>query len=207
MDISIISSKNKWILGVATAVSIYFIFKHLNNRGMDNNNENPNEKELPIVVKGSYKGRNCDELHAFESTGGRTIGGMNTKVNAELKRIYNNGINPKITDVKVVFDTKNMISTWEVTIDKSKDGKAWLGLTSRGSSGDKSAYERAYNVNGQRPADIMKNIEKKGEKNAELILVKDWFWNFDKNKKITGKCPTRQLFYSYTMPTIYPPHK
>jgi len=211
MEVPNISSKNKLILGIASAVSIYFIFKYFNNKPIEpiepKEVEKIIEKGLPITVKGSYKGKSCDELHAFESTGGRTIGGMNTKVNLELRKIYDKGINPEITDIKVVFDTKNMISNWEVTIDESKDGKAWLGLTSRGSSGNKSAYERAYNVNGQRPADIMKNIKKKGENNAELKMIKDWTWNFDKNKNIIGKCPTRQLFYSYTMPTLNPPHK
>jgi hypothetical protein len=200
-----ISSKNKWMLGIATAISLYLILKYFNDNKMENKDEN--SKGLSVIVKGNYKGRGCDELHAFQSTGGRTIGGMNTKVNAELKKMYEKGINPEITDVKVVFDTKNMTSNWEVTINESKDGKAWLGITSRGSSGNKSAYERAYNVQGQRPADIMKNIKKTGEDNAELKLIKDWIWNFDKNKNVIGKCPTRQLFYSYTMPTLYPAHK
>jgi hypothetical protein len=100
-----------------------------------------------------------------------------------------------------------MTANWEVTIGKSTDGKAWVGLNSRGSSGDKSAYERAYNVSGQRPQDILDIIKKKGEDKAEIKLIKDWYWNFDKNKNITGKCPTRQLFYSYTMPKSYQPHK
>jgi hypothetical protein len=171
------------------------------------NAEETNLNSLPVKVTGSYKARNCDELHAFQSTHGKIIGNLNTKVNAVLKQLYNKGINPDVTDVNVVFDTKNMISNWEVTIDKSKDGKAYLGITSRGSSGDSSAYDRAYKVKGQRPDDIIQKIKQSGEINTELKLVKDWLWNLDKNKKVLGKCPTRQLFYKYTMPKKYPAHK
>jgi hypothetical protein len=171
------------------------------------NAEEINLNSLPVKVTGSYKARNCDELHAFQSTHGKIIGNLNTKVNAVLKQLYNKGINPDVTDVNVVFDTKNMISNWEVTIDKSKDGKAYLGITSRGSSGDSSAYDRAYKVKGQRTTDIINSIKKTGETDTELKLVKDWLWNLDKNKKVLGKCPTRQLFYKYTLPKKYPAHK
>ena len=134
-------NKNKIIISSILIVGAYYYFFLRNKKNQNDKSEhieNNNKMELPIKVNGSYKGRNCDELHAFESTGGRKVGGMNTKVNAELIRLYKEGINPMITDVKVTFDTKNMISNWEVTIDKSTDGKAWVGLTSRGSSGDKS---------------------------------------------------------------------
>ena len=53
----------------------------------------------PIKLSGSYKASGCDELHAFESTHGKTIGGMNTKVNAKLKELYKQGINPEVVDV------------------------------------------------------------------------------------------------------------
>lgn len=187
----------KWIIGSISLLGIgIFIFSKIKKN-----------KGLPIKIKGSYKANSCDELHAFQSTGGKVIGNMNTIVNAELQKVYKKGINPKITDVKVVFDIKNMIANWEVTIGRSTDGKAWVGLNSRGSSGDKTAYERAYNVKGQRMEDVLNIIKKKGEDKAEIKLIKDWYWNFDKNKNITGKCPTRQLFYSYTMPKSYPPNK
>jgi hypothetical protein len=163
------------------------------------------KKMKPIKLSGSYKASGCDELHAFESTHGRMIGGMNTKVNAKLRELYKQGINPEVIDVQANFDTKNMVANWEVTIDSSKDGKAWVGLTSRGSSGNESAYTRAVSAQGQTPKDILKRIsEKNNEPNPELKLVKDWVFNFDENKKIIGKCPTRQLFYAYTLPSNYP---
>lgn len=166
------------------------------------------KKMKPIKLSGSYKASGCDELHAFESTNGRIIGGMNTKVNAKLEELYKQGINPQVIDVQANFDTKNMTATWEVTIASSTDGKAWVGLTSRGSSGNASAYTRAVSAQGQTPKDIQKRItEKRGEPNPELKLIKDWIFNFDSNKKIIGSCPTRQLFYAYTLPTKYPPQK
>lgn len=166
------------------------------------------KKMKPIKLSGSYKASGCDELHAFESTHGKTIGGMNTKVNAKLKELYKQGINPEVVDVQANFDTKNMTATWEVTIASSKDGKAWVGLTSRGSSGNASAYTRAVSAQGQTPKDILKKVsENNGDSSAELKLVKDWLFNFDANQKILGSCPTRQLFYAYTLPTKYPPHK
>jgi hypothetical protein len=166
------------------------------------------KKMKPLKISGTYKASGCDELHAFESTHGKTIGGMNTKVNAKLKELYKQGINPEVVDVKASFDTNKMTASWEVTIDESKDGKAWVGLTSRGSSGNQSAYDRAVNASGQKPQDIQKKVaENNGDSNAELKLIKDWLFNFDSNKKILGKCPTRQLFYAYTLPSKYPPHK
>jgi hypothetical protein len=99
---------------------------------------------------------------------------MNTIVNAELQKVYDKGINPKITDVKVVFDTKNMVANWEVTIGRSTDGKAWVGLNSRGSSGDVSAYERAYNVQGQRMEDVLNIITTEQSRILRELINANW---------------------------------
>ena len=188
---------------IAIGVLYYLLISSRGNESSD-----LGDLKLPLKIKGSYKARSCDELHAFQGTNGRVIGNLNIKVNEVLKSIYNKGINPDVTDVNVVFDTKNMTSNWEVTVDKSKDGNAWVGITSRGSSGDVSAYDRAVNVKGQRPKDITEKITKDtGDNNPQLKLVKDWLWNLNKSKKVLGKCPTRQLFYKYTLPTKYPAHK
>ena len=188
---------------IAIGVLYYLLISSRGNESSD-----LGDLKLPLKIKGSYKARSCDELHAFQGTNGRVIGNLNIKVNEVLKSIYNKGVNPDVTDVNVVFDTKNMTSNWEVTVDKSKDGNAWVGITSRGSSGDVSAYDRAVNVKGQRPKDITEKITKDtGDNNPQLKLVKDWLWNLNKSKKVLGKCPTRQLFYKYTLPTKYPAHK
>jgi hypothetical protein len=165
------------------------------------------KKMNTIIVEGTFKGANCDELHAFEGTHGKTIGGMNTKVNAELQKLYESGINPDITDVWVEMNATKMEVKWRVTIEPSKDGKAYLGLTSRGGSGA-SAYDRANGKSVGQDADtILKKVKDRYyEPNAELVLVKDFLYNLNTKKQSLGKCPTRQLFYKYTKPKAFPKH-
>lgn len=161
-----------------------------------------------VKVSGNYKAKNCDELHAFENTHGRTIGGMNTKINAELEKFYASGKNPIVSDVKITMDANKMQVDWEVEITESKDGKAYVGFTSRGSAGS-GAFERAVAVStGQDPATILKKIKSKfDEPNAELKKVYELFYNMTDTGKALGKCPTRQVFYAYTKPEKFPPKK
>lgn len=161
----------------------------------------------PVKVKGSFQANNCDELHAFESTHGKTIGGMNTKINAELEKMYNSGKNPIVSKVNVTMDAQNMKVDWEVEITESKDGKAYVGFTSRGSAGT-GAYERAVGKNvGQDPDTILSKIkERYNEPKAELKKVYELFYNMSETGKASGKCPTRQVFYAYTKPNKFPNH-
>jgi hypothetical protein len=159
-----------------------------------------------VYVQGEFKGSNCDELHAFQSTSGRVIGGMNDKVFAELEKMYNKGINPEVTEVNVDMDSANMKVKWQVKIEPSKDGKAWVGFTSRGSSGGASAFNRAV---GKAQGQDFDSVKKKisgliSEPNMEMKVVKDFLYNFSKDGKVLGKCPTRQVFYAYTRPNKYP---
>ena len=158
-----------------------------------------------VYVEGEYKASNCDELHAFQSTHGRIIGGMNDKVFSELEKMYKRGINPEVTDVIVDMDADNMKVKWQVKIEPSKDGKAWVGFTSRGSSGGASAFNRAV---GKAQGQDFDSVKKKvsgivGEPNLEMKIVKDFLYNFSKDGKVQGKCPTRQVFYAYTRPNKY----
>jgi len=163
-------------------------------------------KMRAVYVEGEFKGANCDELHAFQSTSGRIIGGMNDKVFAELEKMYKNGINPEVTEVKVDMDSANMKVKWQVKIEPSKDGKAWVGFTSRGSSGNPSAFNRAVGKAQGQDFDSVKRkvIGYVGEPNLEMKVVKDFLYNFSKDGKVLGKCPTRQVFYAYTRPNKYP---
>jgi copper chaperone CopZ len=164
-------------------------------------------KMKPVNVEGSFKAANCDELHAFESTHGKTIGGMNTKVNAELEKIYAQGINPEVTSVEVNMDAKNMKVDWKVTIEESKDGKAWVGFTSRGSSGSGAFIRANGKAVGQDFDTVLKKVrDVKDEPNAEMKLVKDFLYNLSTSGTATGKCPTRQLFYTYTRPIKFIKH-
>jgi len=150
-------------------------------------------KMRAVYVEGEFKGANCDELHAFQSTSGRIIGGMNDKVFAELEKMYKNGINPEVTEVKVDMDSANMKVKWQVKIEPSKDGKAWVGFTSRGSSGNPSAFNRAVGKAQGQDFDSVKRkvIGYVGEPNLEMKVVKDFLYNFSKDGKVLGKCPTR----------------
>lgn len=159
-----------------------------------------------MKVNGSFTAKSCDELHAFEGTHGRTIGGMNTKINRELEKLYKSGKNPVVSKVNVVMDAKNMKVDWEVEITESKDKKAWIGFTSRGSSGDASAFTRAVSsATGQDPATILSKLKKSyNEPSMELKKVYELFYNMSDTGKVLGKCPTRQVFYAYTKPNDYP---
>jgi hypothetical protein len=158
-----------------------------------------------VKVSGSFTAKNCDELHAFEGTNGRKIGGMNTKVNEALEKFYNEGKNPIVSDVKVTMNAEKMKVDWEVTISESEDGKAYVGFTSRGSSGG-GAFERAVaKSTGQDPETILTKLKSKiSEPTAELKKVYELFYNMTNTGKSLGKCPTRQVFFSYTKPKAYP---
>ena len=185
-------------LAIGGAIAIALLTSYLKKR---------KNKMKPVIVEGFFKGANCDELHAFESTSGKTIGGMNTKVNAELERIYALGINPEVTSVEVNMDAKNMTVAWKVTIDESTDGKPWVGFTSRGSSGS-GAFVRANGKAVGQDFDTVLNKVRiaKSEPNGEMKLVKDMLYNLTTSGTATGKCPTRQLFYTYTRPIKFPKH-
>lgn len=159
----------------------------------------------PVYVSGEFQGKNCDEFHAFENTGGRTIGGMNTKVRAELLKLYNEGFNPEVTDVEVEMDSKNYTTKWKVKIEASKDGKAWVGITSRGSGGSGAFFRANAKETGQDPATVKAKVQEKAKEDSiDFKQIKDYRYNMDSTGKALGKCPVRQLFYVYTMPKKYP---
>ena len=147
-----------------------------------------------LVVKGGYivpKGTPSmgDALHSFERRKSDGFGGrMSTKIKEQLVALYEKGINPEVTDLKVEVDSKNYEVKWEATIKPSTDGKAYTGFMTYGSAGG-CAYSRAL---GQEKR--MK--EKVGGKNYKLVL------DF---KNPTG-IYIRQLFFQYEKDE-YPAHK
>jgi hypothetical protein len=160
-----------------------------------------------MIVEGTFKGGNCDELHAFQNTGSKVVGGMNDKVRAKLEELYAQGMNPEVKEVWIEMDAKKMEVKWKVEIAPSKDGKAWVGFTSRGSAGA-TAYDRAVGkAQGQDFDSVLKKVrERSNEPNAEMGLVLDYLYNLNRKKETLGKCPTRQLFYKYTKPKAFPKH-
>jgi hypothetical protein len=93
---------------------------------------NEGKTSLPKTITGSYTSplTNCDRLHAFNDTGSGPVGKMNDIVNPVLIRVYNEGVNPDITDVSVTIDknSSEYVVNWSVTIDESKNGKAYTGI-------------------------------------------------------------------------------
>ena len=146
---------------------------------------------FPIVKTGSYR------LHAFNDTGGKTVGGMNTKMNAELMRVYKSGHNPDITDVSVQIEkgASEYTVNWSVTINESTDGNAYVGLYSRGHGGRADWVFTDLGHASVGSCKTSESIAKRGTVD-KMILVKDYEYN--KDKKIKG-CQVKQLFYKYTL--------
>ena len=177
----------------------------------------------PVVIKGTYTATNCDELHAFQSTGGKVIGNMNALVGIALEDFYSKGVNPKVTNVKV--SVSGLTVNWEVTINKSDDGKAWMGFTSRGAGCNNDVVNRAVSEGDGNGPNAIKNAilaatfsfptrKSDSEKlttdiqyrvtNTELELVNDFVYIEDVTVDPQGTNTFRQVFYRYTKPEKFP---
>lgn len=149
---------------------------------------------LPITVKGSYSAKGQknpgDALHSFERRKSDGFGGrMSTKVKEKLLEVYKAGVNPDITNIKINVDSKNLFVEWEVTIDESTDGKAYMGLSTVGSAGG-GADRRA-----ERQIKRLMNWVKGAQ---DYTLVLDF--------KNPSGIYIRQFFYKYTIPSKFPPY-
>ena len=161
---------------------------------------------FPKIVTNTYNGQgDCDRLHTFstrkENGVSTEVGGMNTKVGDELKRIYNLGYNPEVTQVDVEVD--DQVVTWTAYINESKDGKAWIGITSRGAGCNNDIEKRATSAAVGNDVGTLRKLIIKGGYNIDnkfdLEEVNDYVYN-------GGKDSFKQVFYRYTRPTGYPPH-
>ena len=150
---------------------------------------------FPFTVSGSFKGDNGDRSHAFQSTGGVVVGGMQTEVNKTLKEAYAAGYNPSITKVTVTIDLTTKTTSWEVTIDESTDGKAYLGLITVGSCCNSSFKTRADNQ-----VSTMKTWNSTPENHKEITVLQ----TTDDGKSngditiIGGTYKLKQYFYQYS---------
>jgi len=158
---------------------------------------------LPIIVNGTFNGDNGDKSHAFQSTGGVVVGGMQTVVNKKLKEAYAAGYNPYITKITATIDLTNKTTSWEVTIEESKDGNAYLGLVTVGSCCNSTFKTRADNQ-----VSTMKSWNSKPE-NHKLITELLTTDSGESNGDITiigGTYRLKQIFYQYSYDNK-PPHK
>jgi hypothetical protein len=135
--------------------------------------------------------RDADLLHSFErrkvDKQGAYIG---TQIGEQLKKVYNAGINPDVVDFQLSVNSKDYTVTWSAIIDESKDGKAYMGVATRGSAGGGSDRRALGQVEP-----LKQQLTKGGAQDITLIL------DF---KNPTG-VPIRQYFFKYTLPEKYPP--
>ncbi len=152
-------------------------------------------KMKPFILKGGYevpKGtpNMADALHSFERRKDGFGGRMSTKIREKLREFYKEGYNPDVTNLKVNVDSTKYKVDWEATIEESKDGKAYVGISTVGSAGG-NADARALSQ-----VDAMKKWVNGAE---DYTLVLDF-----KNPK---GIYIRQYFYKYTKPSEFPPIK
>lgn len=150
-------------------------------------------KDMEILVKGEYivpsnVANRADALHSFERRKSDGFGGrMTTKIREAMLSLYKQGINPDVQDIKIVVDSTKYKVTWEAKVVPSKDGKAYVGLSTVGSAGA-GADSRAKN---QIPA-LKKWVP--GAEDYTLAL------DFVNPKGVY----IRQYFYKYTKPKDFP---
>ena len=160
--------------------------------------------DLPIKLSGSYKVpklaiAKADALHTFnkrrlDGFGGYILSGghipnrckssvkldQGKGINQVLEELVAAGVKPDVTSINIKVNDDYSVN-WEATIDKSKDGKAYTGVSTRGAVGE-NADERALN----------KVRRMKGKKpNAS-----NWKQILDLN--VDSPVKIRQYFFKYT---------
>ena len=157
------------------------------------------DSSITETVSGTYsasgKTSPYDAVHSFEKRSSDKFGGgLNTKVNAALKKMEESGVNADIKSLEITIDPATLRVNWVAKLGPSSDGYSYTEIDSRGSAG--GGYDAAKK---QVPA--MNKIHN----NMEPVLFKDF--NIDltkcfdsKGKKLSncvGTINIRQLFYKY----------
>ena len=182
------------------------------------------KSDLNEIVKDDWsvdlsRSSGCDMLHAFESSSGVKGGEMHTKVGEKLDELYKKGYNPIVTKVDVIV-SGNTVS-WSCTINQSKDGKAWVGFTSRGAGCGSLDFMTRAEEGGEVGNDVttmtkrIKDTYK--EKNIDVKPVNDFVYDVAKGatmakynssgKRTQTGTAFRQVFYAYTKPGKFPANK
>jgi hypothetical protein len=148
----------------------------------------------------------CDSAHDFLKHN------MGDIVSKGLEEVYKSGGKPIVTDVTVTVDygkgSTSFKVNWSVSIGESKDGKAWLGFTTRGSGCGDEIELRAGNDSARYKNGIQnvksRVIEKYNEPNTEVKQLEKPFTFTDPiNPKKTDKEDSysfKQFWYVYTKP-------
>jgi hypothetical protein len=150
------------------------------------------QTSLLATVDGTYTASNCDELHAFQGTGGKVIGNMNVMVKEKIQELTNQGNKVKVTNVNVRVNGMNV--SWSVDISKSDDDKNWIGFTSRGAGCNNSIQTRWNSEDvGNGPNSISANIKKNNIGTVDKIeLIKKFEYKGEQNSFVQG-------FYRYCL--------
>lgn len=177
-------TKKEFLIVASAFVLTYIILNQFNKKKMK-----------PVTIKGSYTvppgtPNMADALHSFEKRKSDGFGGrMTTKIREKMRELYKAGMNPDVTDIKITVDSTKYKVDWEATIQPSKDGKAYVGISTVGSAGngaDARAYSQISALKGWVPGA------------ADYTLALDF-----KNPKGVY---IRQYFYKYTKPSEFPAH-
>ena len=156
-----------------------------------------NEQTNSLLVSGSYTATNCDELHAFQGTGGKVIGDMNVIVKNKIEEWNSNGLNVKPTNVSVSVNGMNV--SWTVTFMTSDIN--WVGFTSRGAGCNSSVDTRAGNDSiNNGPKSVIEALKKQGKTVDKIEIVNDYKYD-------GGSNTFKQVFYRYTLVTNTPTPK
>ncbi len=167
--------------------------------------------QLPYFVKGSFNSTDADSAHKLTK--------MEAEIDGILPQIYSQGVNPKMYDVSLSITQNSgyFTTTYGVRIDKSDDGKAWMGFASRGSIGGGYEQRADGQISGTENKDG-KSLEKKlkGIGAIEIIPIepspiinrksppfKQYFFQFTKQKyppigsqsksNVSGNLPKKQI--------------
>jgi hypothetical protein len=161
-------------------------------------------KKVEVTGEYSPKPGDWDGMHSFQSRRSDGFGGkMNDIVNDALIKYYDDEQkNPSISKIEITMDESAWKVKWKCIIEESKDGKAWIGLTSRGGAGHPTGAFGSINRAQRQIDDKIKKLSSEfNEPDLETKQILDY--NYDsKNSNIH----IRQIFVMYTNPTKYPPY-
>jgi hypothetical protein len=166
--------------------------------------EDYNKPAKKVEVTGEYspKKGDWDALHSFQSRRSDGFGGkMNTKVNEALVKYWTDEKrNPTISKIEITIDEAAFKVKWKCIIEESKDGKAWMGLTSRGGAGHpdgpSGSKSRAKNQIEKKKKELASEFSEPTLESKEVL-------DFNYTAK-GGKMHVRQIFIIYTRPKKYP---
>ena len=147
----------------------------------------------------AYTYKSWDALHSFSTRSSDGFGGKMTaaggwaggKVSEALQQFYKQEkLNPCITAIKITVDPVAWTTAWEVTIEESPDGKAYMGLNSWG--GASGGYPKNLPPSGHAYGNYLKELANVASVNpgADMRNVIDFY--------IPGGF--RQIFFQYTIP-------